>query len=195
MPPDPFFDRALTRRAFLGRRPRGGRRARVVGGVARPTAGDGCAGPEDLLPARALERPVRVRPAAAARVRARSHRRRKGISSRAAPRSRCAFRGPGGSWTPLTRARATTGSGCRRGVASTSSRPSLDTAGVWKVEAQVAGQKVPVRDPGERSARRPSCRAWLRRAPRHPRPPTRSASTRSAPASRCARCTRSRCRR
>ena len=63
-------------------------------------------------------------------------------------------------------------------------RPQLDSSGVWQVEARAQGQKIPftiqVADaptavvPGQAAPRRP----------RHPPPPTRWASTRSARATR-----------
>ena len=62
MPPDPSLERVLSRRAFLG----GGARARAGGlaSAASPRRARGAGGrrrePEDVLPARARQRPLRV---------------------------------------------------------------------------------------------------------------------------------------
>ena len=145
MTPEPFFDRDLSRRAFLG----GG--LAVAGGlITAASLGTrrvrGVVGAE-ARPARAVVGSVRLRPAPTARGRARPRRQGRHQvrerAGRAVPLP--AAEAPGGpaptatAWVkaPLDRAGLPKG----RGVYVTA--PVLDTAGVWAVEVKAQGETVP----------------------------------------------------
>ena len=71
--------------------------------------------------------------------------------SPAGPRSPLRFRDPGGSWTHVHQRPRYDREGLPKGrgvyVVATHARHP----GIWRVEAQAHGQKVPVHHPGERS--------------------------------------------
>ncbi len=139
---DPFFEHALTRRAFLGRSLAAAGGLAVVGGVLADSA---TAAPNrktyfplvlssDLYPSDQPQRLVIALGNAKAGSGARQFASGPSVALR--------FRGPGGSWTPFTRA-VYDRVGLPKGRGVYVSRPTLDTPGVWRVEAQAQGQKVP----------------------------------------------------
>jgi hypothetical protein len=140
MAPDPFFSRALSRRAFLG----GSLAAAGAWAVAGTFADPALAAPDTktyfpLVLATDLHAstdPQRM-------VFALSHSGPKGIQFASGPSVSVRFRGPGATaWTPLAKtAYDRVGLPKGRGVYVTF--PTFDTPGVWKVEARAQGQKIP----------------------------------------------------
>ena len=141
---DPSFERALSRRAFLGRGLAAAGGLALAGGALGALTDDAIAAPNpktffplvlssDLY---ASDQPQRL-------VFALSHSSRTGIQYASGPSVAVRFRGPSAtSWTPLT---ATTydRAGLPKGRGVYVARPTFDTSGVWKVEARAKGQKVP----------------------------------------------------
>ena len=197
MAPDPFLERALSRRRVPRSRARGGRWARLAARRAS-LAERGVRRRRTRRPtSRSCSRSDLVRVAQPQRlVFALSHSGAKGIQFASGPAVSVRFRGPGGRVVAARRRRPTTAPGSRRAAASTWRDRRFDSAGRVAGRGPGPGPEGAVHDPGERRARstgRPG--HGRRRGPRHRPRPTRSASTRSAPATRRARCTRSRCRR
>jgi hypothetical protein len=140
---DPFLERALSRRAFLGRGLAVAGGLALAGGAAGAFADAAAAAPNrktyfplvlssDLY---ASDQPQRL-------VFALSHGTDKGIQYASGPSVSVRFRGPNGSWTPLTKT-AYDRAGLPKGRGVYVSRPRFDTPGVWRVEARAQGQKVP----------------------------------------------------
>jgi hypothetical protein len=145
MPLDPFLERALTRRAFLGRGLAAAGGLAVAGGVLADASWAGDTGsapdPETYFPLvlssdlYASGQPQRL-------VFALSHSTKKGIKFASGPAVTVRFKGPQGSWTPVTPT-AYDRVGLPKGRGVYVAQPTFDTPGVWKVEARAQGQRVP----------------------------------------------------
>jgi hypothetical protein len=143
MPLDPFLERALTRRAFLGRGLAAAGGLALAGTATGALADAASAAPNsrtyfplvlssDLY---ASAQPQRL-------VFALSHSGSKGIQFASGPAVSVRFRGPGGAWSPLTKT-AYDRAGLPKGRGVYVSRPTFDAPGVWRAQARAQGQTVP----------------------------------------------------
>jgi hypothetical protein len=140
---DPSFDRALSRRGFLGRSlaAAGGLALTGVATGALAEAAGAAPDSKTYFPL-VLSSDLYASPQPQRLVFALSHGGAKGIQFASGPAVAVRFRGPGGAWTPLTRT-AFDRAGLPKGRGVYVSRPTFDQPGVWRVEARAQGQRVP----------------------------------------------------
>jgi hypothetical protein len=140
---DPSLERALSRRRFLGRgfAAAGGLALSGVAGGALADAAGAALDTKTFFPLvlssdnYASDMPQRL-------VFALAHNSSKGMKYASGPSVSVRFRGPGGTWSSVTPT-AYDRAGLPKGRGVYVARPTLDTAGVWQVEARAQGQKVP----------------------------------------------------
>jgi len=143
MPLDPYLDRAVSRRSFLGKglAAAGGLAVAGVAAGALTDAAAAAPNPKTFFPL-VLSSDLYASPQPQRLVFALAHSSAKGMQYASGPAVAARFQGPGGSWsafapTAFDRARLPKG----RGVYV--ARPVFDQPGVWRVEARARDQKVP----------------------------------------------------
>jgi hypothetical protein len=141
MLPEPASRRGLSRRAFLGGALGVAGSLVVAGSVADVAWADSAPNPKTYFPL-VLSSDLAASPDAQRLVFALSHSTSKGIKYASGPSVSVRFRPKGGQWSSAQQT-AYDRIGLPKGRGVYVSRPVLDRAGIWQVEARAQGQKVP----------------------------------------------------
>lgn len=142
MPPEPSLPGALSRRTFLGGA-LGAAGGLVVAGSLADVAWAASSGPnpKTFFPL-VLSADLAASPQPQRLVFALSHSTKQGIQYASGPAVTVRFRKQGGQWSAVQKP-AFDRAGLPKGRGVYVSRPLLDSAGVWQVEARAHGKKIP----------------------------------------------------